>query len=276
MEVTDFLYESIDKGCYVHCAFFDYSKAFDTLDHDIQFTNLNNLGIGKGILDWCKDYLSSRFQSVKLGDEKSSLLSITCSVPQGSILGPLFFYIYINDLLEEFRGDEVGITLYPDDTVLYAKDKDSKTAVQLLNGGLEKFSAWCINNKLTINVKKSKHLVVSPPQRAKETYNAMLNGARLDTVRTYNYLGVITDDCLTFDNFLKEKGNKMNALIYQLGKLRKYVTSDIASLIYKQTILPITGYADLIVDSGPLGKVNRLQRLQDKAIRIIDNGRHGN
>ena len=113
--------------------------------------------------------------------------------------------------------------------------------------------------------------MVSPPQRAKETYNAMLNGERLDTVRTYNYLGVITDDCLTFENFLKEKGNKMNALIYQLGKLRKYVKSDIASLIYKQTILPITEYADLIVDAGPLDKVNRLQRLQDKAIRIIDN-----
>ena len=76
-------------------------KAFDTLDHDILFTKLNNFGIGKGILDWCKDYLSSRFQSVKLGGEKSSLFPVTCGVPQGSLLGSLYFIIYVNDLLEE-------------------------------------------------------------------------------------------------------------------------------------------------------------------------------
>ena len=276
MEVTDFLYESIDNGCYVHCAFIDYSKAFDTLNHDILFVKLNNLGIGKGVLDWCKDYLSNRFQSVKLGNEKSPLLPITCGVPQGSILGPLYFIIYVNDLLEEFIGDEVGITLYADDTVLYTKGRDSKRAVQLLNRGLEKLSTWCINNKLAINVKKTKHLVLSPPHRAKEVHHVMLNGEPLDTVRNYNYLGVIIDDCLTFENFLKEKGNKMNARIYQLGKLRKFLTSDIACHIYKQTILPTAEYADLIVESGPPDKVSRLQRLQDKAIRIIDNGRHGN
>ena len=82
----------------------------------------------------CMWFVCGNFDvSPKLGDEKSSLFPVTCSVPQGSILGPLYFIIYVNDLLEEFRGDEVWITLYADDTVLYAKDKDSKTAVQLLN-----------------------------------------------------------------------------------------------------------------------------------------------
>ena len=82
----------------------------------------------------------------------------------------------------------------------------------------------------------------------------MLQGEKLDVVHSYNYLGVIIDDGLSFEGFLKEKCNKINTRIYQLGKLRKYITSDIACLIYKQTILPLADYADLVVDSGPPAK----------------------
>ena len=103
-----------------------------------------------------------------------------------------------------------------------------------------------------------------------------LNGETLDIVTNYNYLGVIIDDGLTFENFLNDKCNKLNARVYQLGKLRKYVTNDIASLIYKQTILPLAEYADVVVGSGPANKIARLQTLQDKAVRIIDDGRHDN
>ena len=141
MEVTDYIYEKLDAGLYVHCAFIDYSKAFDTLDHDILSLKLNNLGIGKVFLLWCKDYLSGRAQSVKVGGDKSPSLPITCGVPQGSILGPLYFIIYVNDLLAQFVGSDVNITLYADDTVLYASHKDSKCAAKLLEEGLEKLAS---------------------------------------------------------------------------------------------------------------------------------------
>ena len=101
-----------------------------------------------------------------------------------------------------------------------------------------------------------------------------LNGEHLDVVDSYNYLGVIIDNGLTFEKFLTAKGNKVNSRIYQLGKLRKCITSDIACTIYKQTILHLAEYADLVVESGPPDKVTRLQKLQDKAICIIDDGRH--
>ena len=118
-------------------------------------------------------------------------------------------------------------------------------------------------------------MIVSPPSRLADTVKVRLNGELLDTVNNYNYLGVIIDDKLTFESFLKAKCNKVNVRIYQLGKLRKFITSKIASTIYKQTILPLIEYADLIIDSGPLDKVSRLQKLQDKAIHLIDDGRHG-
>ena len=190
-------------------------------------------------LDWCKSYLTSRTQCVKLGGDLSTSLPITCGVPQGSILGPPFFIIYVNDLLEEFIGCDVHITLYADDTVLYVKDNDSKCASKLFNDGLNKLSTWCHQNKLTINVKKTKHLILSPPNHVTSNENVILAGETLDIVANYSYLGVIIDDGLTFEKFLNDKCNKVKACIYQLGKLRKFITSDIACHIYKQTILPL-------------------------------------
>ena len=145
----------------------------------------------------------------------------------------------------------------------------------LLEDGLKKLSAWCTVNKPTINVRKTKHMIVSPPKKPVEENTVMLGDEKLDTVNNYNYLGVIIDDRLTFEKFLKAKGNKVNSRIFQLGKLRKFITSNIACTIYKQTILPLIEYADLVIDSGPPDKITRLQNLQDRAIRIIDDGRHG-
>ena len=92
-------------------------------------------------------------------------------------------------------------------------------------------------------------------------------------VHSYIYLGVLIDDGLTFKGVPK---GKINARIYQLGKMRKYITSDIACLIYKQTILPLSDYADLVVGLGPPDKISRLQKMQDRAVRIIDDGMHRN
>ena len=195
---------------------------------------------------------------------------INCGVPQGSILGPLFFIIYVNDLLELFK----HITLYADDTVLYVSDSCTKRAVHTLNNGLKVLSEWCVRNRLTIMVKKTKLMSVFPSNMPYTPELAVLNRSQLDTVRNYNYLGVTIDDCLNFDVFLTEKYNKANLRVHQLSKLRKFITSQVANRIYKQTILPVVEYADLMVESGPRDGVTRLQGLQDKALRIIDNKKH--
>ena len=274
MEVVQFLYKSVDMGQYVHCAYVDYSKAFDTLDHAILCKKLTRLGFDMQIVEWCRNYLTGRNQCVKIANEVSSRLPITCGVPQGSILGPLFFIIYVNDLLERFVGTEIHITLYADDTVLYTSDKCSMAASRLLENGLEELSSWCIENKLTINVRKTKHMILLPSKAVADGNRVLLNGTKLDVVHCYNYLGVIIDDTLTFANFLRDKCNKVNVRIYQLGRMRKYLSNNIASLIYKQTILPLCDYADLMVESGPASGVARLQTLQDRALRIIDNRKH--
>ena len=272
LEVVQYLYERTDVGDTVHCAFIDYSKAFDTIDHEILCKKLYAIGFNRQIVCWCRNYLDSRCQSVKFGEQISPLLPISCGVPQGSILGPLFFIIYVNDLLKLFPYDGVKITLYADDTVLYISHQDPSKAASLLEEGLRRLSNWCVKNKMTINVKKTKHMILSPIVCGMK--NVLLNGEILDIVHIYNYLGVKIDDKLSFEPFLREKCNKVNMRIYQLSKLRKYITINVASLIYKQTILPAIEYADQMVESGPSDKIDRLQVLQEKAVRIIDNKAH--
>ena len=104
--------------------------------------------------------------------------------------------------------------------------------------------------------------------------NVTLNSEQLDIIHKYKYLGVIIDDDLNLNSFLSEKCNQVNARIYQMSRLRKYITSKIACLIYKQIILPICEYAHQLVESGVSEKVSRLQSLQDKGVRIIDNNEH--
>ena len=152
IEVTQFLFDNIDQGNIVHCAFIDYSKAFDTLNHEILCRKLHNLGFGRQIVSWCRSYLAGREQCVKVQNENSPSQPFTCGVPQGSILGPLFFIIYVNDLLKQFYDDNLRITLYADDTVLYTAHKNSHESARRLGEGLAILSEWCIRNRLTLSL----------------------------------------------------------------------------------------------------------------------------
>ena len=113
-------------------------------------------------------------------------------------------------------------------------------------------------------------MILGPTNADNPSLRVSLNGEVLDIVHSYNYLGVTVNDMLSFDNFLKEKCGRVNARVYQLSKLRKYVTTNTACLIYKQTILPIVEYADLLIESGPAERVTRLQNLENRSIPIID------
>ena len=101
-----------------------------------------------------------------------------------------------------------------------------------------------------------------------------IDDAQLEEVVSYNYLGVIIDNKLLFDRFLKEKCRKINVRLYQLGKLRKFITHDTTNIVYKQTIVPLFDYADFLTESGQNKYVTRLDDLHAKGLRIIDANRH--
>ena len=118
-------------------------------------------------------------------------------------------------------------------------------------------------------------MLVSPRAiPSSEQYCVKMGQVPLGNVTSYTYLGVIIDNNLTFNDFLKEKCDKINIRLYQLIKMRKHITSNIACMIYKQVIVPLLDNADFIIDSGPAYLIQRLENLHEKALRLIDCKRH--
>ena len=203
-DVTQHLYHNMDPCNITYCVFINYAKSFDTLDHTILLRKLTEIGLSAQVVEWCSCYLIGRKQSVKNGENISEELGVSYGVPQGSILGPLFFIIYVNDLLHLFNENDPKITMYADDTVVYISDKNSDLACYALEHGLAKLSKWCAQNKLSINVKKTKLLIVDPLKLGKIYPCPKLNGKLLERVNGYNYLGVSIDENLLFDEFSKK------------------------------------------------------------------------
>ena len=213
-------------------------------------------GISTHVISWCREYLVDRKQSIKNGMDISNELRVEYSVPPGSILGPLFFIIYVNYLVKNFDELDPKITLYADDIVIYVSSNLALDTCTRLGNGLAKPSKWCGEN--SINVKKTKLLIVDQQNDVRNYPKPKLNGHYLDLVHSYNYLGVSIDDKMVFDNLLSEKYGKVHSQVYQLSRMRKYIDENTVCLIYKQMIVPLSDYADIIVKSGPMGEVSRL------------------
>ena len=150
--LIDKVLKSLESGDYMIGVFLDFSKAFDTVDHDILLKKLCHYGIRDTGLKWFQSYLSERKQYVTYNDTKSSIKSIRCGVPQGSILGPLLFLIYINDLVSVCQ--HTMPILFADDTNLFINGDNLLQMVQTLNAELDNISNWLKANKLSLNVKK--------------------------------------------------------------------------------------------------------------------------
>ena len=151
------------------CAFIDYRKAYETLDHPILIRKLVKYGFEKGAVDWLSSYLTERKHRVYCNNMLSDISDISYGVPHGSVLGPLLFIIYVNDLLslfETYKG--VNIEMYADDTILYSSNCDVSIATSHCEEALKQLSAWCINNKLTINTKKTKVMSIARNDATKE------------------------------------------------------------------------------------------------------------
>ena len=166
--------------------------------------------------------------------------------------------MYINDLISIVDKRLSNILLYADDTILFSAADDIVTALRHNQLVVDKVCNWCFFNRLSINIKKTKHLSIM--SKRDETVNVQtmyvsIDKIRVENVHTYNYLGVIVDDKLTFTEFRDNKYNKVNMRLYHLKHLRPNINNDIANRIYKQTILPLMDYSDFMIESSSLPQI---------------------
>ena len=263
--IVEFLHDvykdqSLSKDTYV--VFLDLKKAFDTVSHKILLNKLKSIGLDQNTVDWCESYLSGRIQRTVINTESSTERSIIYGVPQGSILGPTLFTIYINDLAEQISGN---INFYADDTILYNSD------LTVLKKDLEKTHNWCNQNLLTINCKKSQWMKINLANKNLKYVTLSLGNTRLDNVKEYKYLGVVIDSRLNFQTFRDSIINRVNLKINYFRKIRAYMTTESALLLYKGTILPILEYADFVHDFQIKYISKKLQTLQNTGLYTVYN-----
>jgi hypothetical protein len=189
---------ALNSGSCVLGIFIDFSKAFDTIDYPILLSKLSYLGLSSETLQWFRSYLSERTQAIAIDNIISDTAPITTGVPQGSILGPTLFLIYINDLCNQLTALEP--ILYADDTNLFLKANNLNEFTDCVNDDLCKLSQWCIKNKLTINLDKTNYFIIKNWQNRSNFNNdtSVLNNSVIPRVETVKFLGIYIDEHLNF------------------------------------------------------------------------------
>jgi hypothetical protein len=252
------------------CILLDFAKAFDTVNHDILLNKLEYYGIRGIALSWFKSYLSDRMQCTEIGDTQSKLTYIKHGVPQGSILGPLLFLLYINDIV--MSSPVFKFILFADDTSLFYSHKNKHDAINILNAELSKISQWLAANKLSLNVSKSKLLVFSNQKHDNvnvDTLKLTLNGETLKEVNFAKYLGVLIDNKLSWKNQIDAIKLKLSKGVGLLAKIRHFVPHNVLRSLYFSFINPHVDYNILNWGMASPTTLDPIDKKIKKAVRII-------
>ena len=265
----DTILESIEKKKVCAALFIDLKSAFDTIDHKILENKLFFYGIKGKALKLITSYLTNRKQFIKTDDVMSEVLRVLCGVPQGSVLGPLLFIIYINDM---DRCSELNTVLFADDAVLTMSHKFAKQLQFKFNQEVNKLHHWLIANKLTLNLSKTKFMLFSKKRTKKskeKKFKININKYSIKRVTEMKYLGVILDDKLNWHRhiqFLCSKLSKAAGIIY---KVRKKVPKKVLLLLYHSLVATYLRYGIASWGSAKTTALGKLRSLQNKILRYM-------
>ena len=231
LSLTKTIKESIDNGKFGCSIFLDLQKAFDTVNHKIFLQELEHYGITGKVLGWFRSYLSGRSQYVVVNGHSSEILPVTCGVPQGSLLGPLLFLIYVNDL--PYVSKILKFYLFADDTSIYYDSENLITLQKTVNRELRKVRKWLEENRLSLNIGKTNHVIFhSHAKRIDEFIQIKLGRKPIKRVHHIKYLGVLVDSTLSWKPHVTELSEKLAKSVGIFFKIRHYVTLETLKLLY--------------------------------------------
>ena len=257
----------IDQGVTVDAIILDFSKAFDTVCHSKLLQKLNLLGLPPQIINWIKHWLTGRHQTVKVLGSTSHPIEVLSGVPQGSVLGPLLFNIYINDILQCINNPN-SLRLFADDALLLGPRKsDGSSPIQ---ADLDRLVAWANTWQMKFNVKKCQVISFS----STSNYNKIefrLADTVLYTANFVKYLGVYIDHKLDWSTHVKYVCNKSNQTLNMLRRSLKGSKTPARLTVYKTLVRPVLEYASCAWSPYKQGHIQSLEKIQRKAVRWIEN-----
>ena len=266
--LVDKLSNALESGDYVLGLFLDFSKAFDTVNHDILYFKLEHYGIRGTALDMFKSYLSNRYQYVVYNDVQSEHKNITCGVPQGSILGPLLFLLYINDLA--VVSTKLFSLLFADDSNMFLTGKDPNELIRIMNSEIVHVVDWLRINKLSLNLKKTHFIIFRKPKAKLNVYeDLVIDQVNIEMKDSTKFLGVMIDKFLNFNDHIKYIKGKISRGVGILLKCRRLFHQKTLVTLYNSFLYPYLNFCTPVWGNTYDTYLEPLVILQKRAMRLI-------
>ena len=248
----------------------DLSSAFDTLDHNILIRRLENIGIKDSVLSWFTSYLINRSFSICIDNAITEPCHTTHGVPQGSVLGPILFNIYISPLLyllEEYP--DIHFHSYADDLQLYCNLPDPINNINTINKCINDISKWLSNNSLLLNSLKTKALLINTSPGHHSIPPIIINNHIIEYSNQAKNLGLTLDQKLSYLPHITNISKSINYTLHTIRLIRPSITTELAKLLVTSLILPRLDYCNSTLNSLPAHTIKMLTKLQYRAIRTI-------
>ena len=268
--VSDLLHNKLDKSLPTIGVFLDLAKAFDVVDFDVLLSKLEIYGIRGMPLTLFKNYLCNRKQLVRINNSRSGILQPRTGVPQGFILVPFLFLIYLNDVFNTLP--ENSLIAYADDTILLSSAPTWELVTKLVNKQLSKQYHWLYLNKLSLNIRTSVFQAFGDYcNSVPSTVNLMIKNNQLKRVFSCKYLGIIIDSRLKWHEHISNIVKKTKYLIFIFAKLNKILTYKLLMAVYYGLFNSIANYGNIAWGSAYKTTLTPLINIQDKILKIIAN-----
>lgn len=258
--------KELDGGKKVIAVFLDLKRAFETINRRRLIKKMEGYGIKGKEIRWFRSFLTGRTQSTKYGKATSTPLPNEIGVPQGSKLASDLFLLYINDIKRCLK--ECKIRLFADDTLIYIAESDINVAMAKINNELKSVNSWLCANQLKLNIEKTKCMAIS----IHGSYNHIeikIGNETIECVKTIKYLGIMIDNNLKFKNNIEFICKKVAKKIGFLARISKNLNFMDKITIYKTIIAPHFDYCATLLSSCNQNEMGRMQKLQNRAMRIV-------
>ena len=270
IDVIDNVRDYIDKGEVALGIYLDLKKAFDTVNHSILLSKFEHYGFRGHVNEFIGSYLNNRQQFTIIDGSKSDIMFINTGVPQGSVLGPLFFLIYINDIIKCLSYSKA--TLFADDTSLLLHDKSIKIVKEKAEVDLKNVYDWLLANKLSLSWEKTNFIIFHTPKNRKKVENVRelkVYDFSIKRVNCVKYLGMFIDEQLKWDVHVNNLCSTLSRNFHMFYSIRDILNSSLKRQLYFSMVYSRIIYGIVIYGACRSSLMNKVQVLQNKLLKVL-------